>query len=355
MDAFFASIEQRDNENLRNKPIAIGRSIVTTCSYEARKYGIKSTMLISDAKKLCPKLIVVNSRTHYYFEEGHKIQGYIKKYFPKSTFISCDEGFIDISDVLYERFSKKHLNTNKEMKNEIICFILSFKKIIKEKFGLNLSAGVGETKVMAKMATEINKPNGMYVFDTIDEFIEYISNKKLSIFPGIGKKTIELLARLNIYTTNDLLDKSKNELIEILGVNRGNEIYDLIRGKSSYIYESFENRYEKTSIGKEKTYYQYAAGEIEILEDIKEISDILHNKILKYKLYPKTLVVKIKYTNFKTITKSKTYDNPLDENINIYSLALEILNEIDKIDDIRLVGLTMTNFNKDKMDYLKLF
>lgn len=355
MDAFFASIEQRDNVNLKNKAVAIGKSIVTTCSYEARKYGVRSTMPVSEAKRLCPDLIVINPRTNYYFEQGYKIQEYIRKYFVNCSFISCDEGFIDISNVIQERCNKKKIYSDDEIRKEIFNFILAFKRKINQKFALSLSTGVGITKVMAKMATEINKPNGIYIFYTPDEFIDYVSDKKINIFPGIGKKTIELLNRLNIYTTNDLFDKSKNELVEMLGTNRGNEIYDLIRAKSSYIYESLENRNERISIGKEKTYYQYATGEMEILEDLKNISEILQKRIGKYKVYPKTLILKIKYTNFKTITKSKTYDSPLDEKNNIYALALEILNEIETIEDVQLVGLTMTNFNKAKMHYLKLF
>lgn len=352
MDAFFASIEQRDNPNLRNMPIAIGNTIVTTCSYEARKYGVRSAMPTSEAKMLCPKLKIVNSRVHYYFLQGYKIQQFIKKYFPKAKFVSCDEGFIDISSYIYYKMKKSN---NLSHEDVIYSFAMNFKKVIYNKFKLTSSVGIGNNRVMAKIASEINKPNGIYIFYNKEQFMDYIIDKNLKVFPGIGKKTIEILNTLNIYTTRQLLDISKTDLISILGDNRGRGIYDLIRCKSSYMYDEEDIRNKKTSIGKEKTYYQYATGDNDILADIKEIADYLSEIIKKDKIYPKTLIVKIRYVNFKTITKSKTYDSPLNEESDICKLAYDILNVIENHNDIRLVGLTMSNFHKSKIDTLKLF
>ena len=167
MDAFFAAIEQRDNKELRGKPIAIGHGVVTTASYEARKYGVKSAMPTVQAKRLCPNLIVVSLRKGVYFEEGRRIQGLIKNVLKKSEFTSVDEGYIDITEFI------RNKNMKLDKRDEILKikrFIKKFKKFIYDNSKLTCSVGIGFSKISAKIASDIDKPNGHFIFRNREQY-----------------------------------------------------------------------------------------------------------------------------------------------------------------------------------------
>ena len=183
MDAFFAAIEQRDNKELRGKPIAIGHGVVTTASYEARKFGIRSAMPMSNARKLCPHLKVVYPRKNVYFAEGKKIQDLIRKIIKIYEFTSVDEGYLDITQFI---FAENQTEIKKISK--IKRFIKKFKQYIYDNSKLTCSVGIGFSKISAKIASDINKPNGYFIFKNREHFLEYIYDKSLAIIPGIGKK-----------------------------------------------------------------------------------------------------------------------------------------------------------------------
>jgi len=207
MDAFFASIEQRDNPELRGIAIAVGHGVVTTASYEARKFGVKSAMPAITAKRLCPHLKFVPVRKGYYSTVGKQIQGLIKKFTSKYEFTSIDEGYIDITEFI------KNNNTER--------FIKKFKEYIFKNTQLTCSVGIGFSKISAKIASDINKPDGYFIFQDKEQFQEYIWDKNLSIIPGIGKKTREMLALFKVLTVSELYKIEKKELTAKFGVNRG--------------------------------------------------------------------------------------------------------------------------------------
>ncbi len=352
MDSFYASIEQRDNPLLKNKPIVIGKSIVTTASYEARKYGIMSTMTTTAALKKCNDLIVVKPRVDYYTSIGYMIREYITRFFLITDYISSDEGFIDISDVLEKRYKKYCIKTEEEKRKEIYKFAKLFKEKLENKFNLPLSVGIGETKTIAKMATEVNKPNGIYVFYNQEDFINYVIDKKIGIFCGIGKKTVSVLMNLGIKTTRDLLKKDKEYLKKVLGVNRGYEVFNIVRGNYN---DKIINREHNKSIAKERTYFKYLSNIDEILKQLKEFSIYLSNELKLENKYIQTITVKIKYSDFSIITKSKTFDEKINTAEEIFEKSKNIIYSIEKKEDIRLLGLTVSKFSNKEYEYLSIF
>lgn len=204
MDAFYASIEINRNPKLKNKPIVVGENIVTTASYEARKYGIHSAMKVSDAKLLCPKLIVIPVDKTEYIRISNEIHNLIFKITNKVEFIATDEGYIDLTDVI-----------NPENKKS---FAIKFKQRIKELTNLTCSVGISFNKLSAKIASDINKPFGFFIFENEKEFIKYISDKKIRIIPGVGKKFFEILKHDKIFYIKDVFKYSLDYLVKKYGI-----------------------------------------------------------------------------------------------------------------------------------------
>ena len=185
MDAFFASVEQHINPSLKGKPIAVGHGVLTTCSYEARAFGVKSAMPATTAKKLCPDLIILPVNIELYHKIGKDIQSLILAFTDNCEFVSVDEGYIDITEYI--------------TKHSIETFILRFKRYIFENTGLTCSVGIGFNRLSAKIASDINKPNGFFIFSDQQHFLDYISEKNVSVIPSIGKRTIELLNQDKVF------------------------------------------------------------------------------------------------------------------------------------------------------------
>ncbi len=352
MDSFYASIEKRDNPLLKDKAIVVGKSIVTTASYEARKYGINSTMNIVVAKEKCNELVIIEPRVDYYSTIGHMIREYISRFFLITDYISSDEGFIDITSILEKRYENRKIYTDDEKKKEILNFANLFKEKISKKFNLPLSVGIGETKLISKMATDFNKPNGVFLFYNQDEFINYVIDKKIGIFHGIGKKTSSHLMSLGIITTRDLLKKDKQYLKKVLGSNRGIEVYNIIRG--NYNYENNIREHNK-SIAKEKTYFNLLNTIQEILDELREFSKYLADELREENKYIQTITLKIKYSDFSIITKSKTFDEKINLENEIYDRSKKMFYSIKQKSEIRLLGLTVSKFSNKSCEYLKIF
>ena len=343
MDAFFAAIEQRDNKELRGKPIAVGHGVVTTASYEARKFGIKSAMSTVQAKRLCPSLIVVSLRKDIYFKEGEKIQKLIKKIVKKYEFTSVDEGYIDITEFI---ISKKSNFNKKDETLKIQRFIKRFKKYIYDHVQLTCSIGIGFSKISAKIASDINKPNGYFIFRDREHFLEYIYNKNLRIIPGIGKKTREVLKLFNITSVFQLYEIEKNELIRKFGTSKGEYLYNTVRGlhfteinmdrkRQSYAHEITFNREE---------------NDISIIYDeLKKQSKKLSHKLIEKNEFAKTVTIKIRYSNFVTHTRSRTLKNATNNENTIYEATLENLNFFEKKDEIRLIGVQLSSILKSNI------
>lgn len=348
MDAFFASIEQRDNPKLRGKAIAVGRGVVTTASYEARKFGIRSAMPMSNARKLCPHLKVVYPRKNVYFAEGKKIQDLIKKIIKIYEFTSVDEGYLDITQFI---FAENQTEIKKFSK--IKRFIKKFKEYIYKNLNLTCSVGIGFSKVSAKIASDANKPNGFFIFKNKKHFINYIYDKNLEIIPGIGKKTREIL-KISFEATkvSQLYEISKETLIKKFGASRGEYIYNIIRGKH---FSKINVARQRKSYGYEITFSQNVDEIYELQEAMRAQVKKISQKLKEQKEFIKTVTVKIKYSDFTGHTRSKTFNNATNDEEVIYKISLENFNYFIKKDEVRLIGIYVSNIFKRRFIQLRLF
>lgn len=349
MDAFFAAVEQRDNKELKGKPIAIGHGVVTTASYEARKYGVKSAMPTVQAKRLCPNLIVVNIRKGVYFEEGRRIQKLIAKVIKKCEFTSVDEGYLDITEFICKNNTK--LN-KKEKFSKIERFIKKFKKYIFDNSQLTCSVGIGFSKISAKIASDINKPNGHFIFKNRNHFLNYIHNKDLGIVPGIGRKTRENLALFNITKVFQLYEIEKNELIRRFGISKGEYLYNSVRGLH---FSDINTDRKRQSYGHEITFHQEENDILTLHAELKKQIKNLCEKLITKNEFAKTVTIKIRYSNFATHTRSKTLKSATNDINEIYGAALENLEFFEKKNEVRLIGVQLSSIMKSNVVQLSFY
>ena len=337
MDAFFASVEQHVNPSLKGKPIAVGHGVLTTCSYEARAFGVKSAMPATTAKKLCPDLIILPVNIELYHKIGKDIQSLILAFTENCEFVSVDEGYVDITEYIH--------------KHSIETFVSRFKRYIFENTGLTCSVGIGFNRLSAKIASDINKPNGFFIFSDQQHFLDYISEKNISVIPSIGKRTIELLNLFNITKVGQLFKLEKDELISKFGINRGEHLYNLVRSVGS---SAISKDRKRQSIGHETTFNITINDTNQLKEELKTLSMRLSKKLKSQNLFIKTISLKIRYSNFSTHTKSKTLSFATNSFDLIYAEVLYIFNSLNDKQNVRLIGVHLSSFAKKSFVQLKL-
>lgn len=339
MDSFFASVEIRDNKRYLGKPLVVGEGVVTTASYEARKYGIHSAMSTFQAKKLCPNLIVVPVNKEKYTQISNKIKELVLKITEKAEFIALDEGYLDVTDVI-KRFSSYEV------------FARKFRERIFHHTRLTCSVGIGFNKLSAKLASNINKPNGQFIFNSQLYFVEYLKDKDVKIIQGVGKKLRELLNRDGIEKVSDIYGYTLYELVHRYGKSRGELLYLSARGID---YSEIEYKKATHSIGNENT-YRYP---LESFESIKtELSDIFNHsyeRLRKKEFITRTVVLKIKFSDNSSITRSKTMYIPTDDRDILYENLELLLEEIEVVTSIRLLGVSFGNLIKKSIRQLSFF
>ena len=335
MDAFFASIEQQDNPEYRGKPVIVGglsgRGVVSTCSYEARKYGIHSAMPMYMAKKLCPQGIFLPVRRKRYEEVSEQIFKILYDITPFVEPVSIDEAYLDVT----------HVDKNPE------DIALEIKKRVKDATGLTVSVGISYNKFLAKLASDWNKPDGLMVIteDMVPEILKPLPVTKVH---GIGEKSAEKLRSIGIETVEDLLKLPQENLIELFG-KTGVEIYNRIRGIDERPVETMR---EIKSIGKEKTLEKDTKNKELLIQHLKEFSEIISEELIKERLYCRTVTVKIKTADFAVHTKSKTVDKYIRFSEDIYEVAKGILEEWKLEQYVRLIGLSVSNLSPVKYEQL---
>ena len=329
MDAFFASVEQKDNPGLRNKPIAVGgggdRGVVAAASYEARKFGVRSAMSSKIAKRRCPKLIFVKGRHDRYKEVSNQVMEIFYEFTDLVEPLSIDEAYLDVTR------NKKNLPSATLIAKKI-------KARIWEKTGLTASAGISVNKFLAKIASDIDKPNGLYVIPPkkVDEFISELSIDK---FYGVGKVTADKMHKVGIFKGKDLKKRDLPELTRLFGKN-GVYYYEIARGIDNRPVNP--NRIRK-SVGTEHTYETDLLDITEIKKDILRTAESLIRRITKSNFKGRTLTLKLKYSNFEQETRSKTIPNVFNRLDQIVGIAEELLEQDKLKNSIRLIGLTVSN------------
>ena len=334
MDAFYASVEQLDNPELKGKPIAVGgsevRGVVSAASYEARKFGVKSAMSGVQAARLCPQLIFVRPRFDRYKEISKQIRAVFLEYTDLVEPLSLDEAYLDVTE-------------NKKGNPSATLIAKEIRQKIFEKTGLTASAGISVNKFVAKIASDYNKPNGQKTVnpDEVEAFIEVLDVKK---FYGIGKVTAEKMYQLGIYTGLDLKNKTLEYLEQHFG-NSGQAFYNLSRGIS---YSQVKPNRQMKSIGAERTFNENLSSEIYMEERLENIASEIERRIKKYKISGKTITLKIKYSDFTQQTRSKTLPYFIADKSLIMETAKELLYQERLKDSVRLLGISLNNLNTNQ-------
>ena len=330
MDAFFASVEQLDNPELRGKPVAVGgsgeRSVVAAASYEARKFGVRSAMPSVIAKRLCPNLIFVKHNFARYTEVSAAIHEIFREYTDLIEPLSIDEAFLDVTE------DKKSIGSATLIAKKI-------RKEIKSRTGLTASAGVSVNKFLAKIASDINKPDGLFLIkpEDAEKFIEGLSVEK---FYGIGKVTAQKMHKLGIHTGADLKNWDLVSLVRNFG-KAGVFFYDIVRGIDD---RPVEPDQERKSVGTELTYEKDLITRFEIIAELYRLEKELMERLEHSETTGRTITMKVKFSDFRQITRSKTLQNYIRDFETLHKEVSEIRKSL-KLEGsrIRLLGLSISN------------
>lgn len=338
MDAFFASVEQRDNPDLRGKPVIVGgvseRGVVSTCSYEARKFGVHSAMPIFMAREKCPNGIFISGRYGKYTKVSQEIFKIFNELTPLVEPVSIDEGFLDLS----EGKIKDGIEAARYIKNKVY-----------RETGLTLSIGISYNKFLAKLASDWNKPNGIKEISK-EMLPDILFPLPISKIHGLGKVSAAKLNNIGIYYIKDLYNMPKEFYIECFGKN-GLDIYDRIRGIDN---RKVEIIHERKSVGKERTLKFDTRNKEELSEYIKEFSFEIEEILSRKNIMGKTITLKFKTKDFENHTRSKTLNNYIGTQREIFNAAQELLeNEEFKI-EVRLIGISISSFKEMEVQQISL-
>lgn len=331
MDAFYASVEQLDNPELKGKPIAVGggekRGVVSAASYEARKFGVRSAMSGFLAVKKCPDLIFVPPRYDRYKEISQGIRAIFYDYTDLVEPLSLDEAYLDVTQ-------------NKKGNPSASLIAQEIRQRIFDELGLTASAGISINKFIAKVASDYNKPNGQKTVkpEEVPEFLEALDIRK---FYGVGKVTAEKMYQLGVFTGKDLKSKSEEFLTANFGKS-GRFYHDVVRG--IHLSEVKPNRIAK-SVGAERTFSDNLTSEVFMLEKLERIAEELERRLNRYQISGKTITLKIKFSDFTTQTRSKTLQYFVADKNLVFETAKELLYQEKLKNSVRLLGISLANLN----------
>lgn len=343
MDAFFAAVEQNDNPAYRGKPVIVGgdphsRGVVSTCSYEARKYGVHSAMPLREALRRCPQGIFLPVRGRRYAEVSGEIMKILNQYTPLVEPLSLDEAFLDLSG------SERLFGPAEQIGREIVSRIRS-------ELGLSASVGLAPNKFLAKLASDLEKPGG-FVIITDDNMAEILEDLPIRRLWGVGSKTEAQLLEMGIRTIGMLRRVNPALLINKLGES-GRQLYHLSLGMDDRLVETIE---EPKSVGHEVT-FQNDTDDREFLAGVLLwLTEQVARKLRRYNLKGQVITVKIRDLNFNTLTKRVTLGETTDFEEEIFREALRLAEEIQwGAKKVRLVGVSVSGFNEGKSEQLGLF
>lgn len=335
MDAFYASVEQRDNPAYRGVPLVVGGSpqgrggVVAAASYEARKFGIRSAMPSKQAVQLCPHVIFVYPRFAVYKDVSNHIREIFSRYTDLIEPLSLDEAYLDVTE------DKQNIGSAIEIARRI-------KQAIKDELHLTASAGVSINKFVAKVASDLNKPDGLsFIAPTqIEEFMEKLPVEK---FFGVGRVTADKMKSMGLHTGADLKRLTEDELIQHFG-KTGRFFYKIVRGIDN---RPVEPDRETKSVGAEDTFaYDLTTAE-EMHAEIDKISAIVGERLQRHALLGRTITLKIKYHDFKIITRSLSLPHLLNDTATIAETAKQLLTLADmEGKKVRLLGVSVANFRE---------
>lgn len=333
MDAFYASVEQRDYPEYRGKPIAVGRSpegrggVVATCSYEARTFGVRSAMPSKKAQQLCHEIIFVRPRFDMYKTVSRQIREIFHRFTDVIEPLSLDEAYLDVTH------DKQSIGSAIEIAQQI-------KKAIHEELQLTASAGVSINKFVAKIASDMQKPDGLTFIgpSRVEAFVEALPIEK---FYGVGKVTAEKMRGLQIHTGADLKTWSEADLRGHFG-KAGRFYYQIVRGHDDRPVDAAQ---ETKSISAEDTFAEDLTAIEHMNAELEKIAPVVHKRLTEHQVKGRTITLKVKYSDFRIITRSKSFAEPADDVALILSTAKDLLLATEpEGSKIRLLGVTVSNF-----------
>ena len=336
MDAFYASVEQLDNPVLRGKPLAVGgneiRGVVSAASYEARKFGVRSAMSGVLAKQKCPHLIFVPPRFARYKEISAKIRAIFYDYTDLVEPLSLDEAYLDVTE-------------NKKGNPSASMIAQEIRQRIYDELELRASAGISINKFIAKVASDINKPNGQKTINP-EEVIPFLEELSVNKFYGVGKVTAAKMHNLGIFKGNDLKQKTIKELAQLFGKS-GMHYYNIVRGIHNSKVKP--NRVRK-SIAAERTFNKNISSEVFMLERLDKIAVELEKRMIKSNTKGKTITLKIKYSDFTQQTRSKTSNTFMQLKSEFFLVVKELLYQEKLPNSVRLLGISFSNLDTEKKE-----
>ncbi len=333
MDAFYASVEQLDDPELRGKPLAVGgggtRGVISAASYEARKFGVRSAMSGTLARKRCPELIFVRPRFDRYKEISDQIRKIFFEFTDLVEPLSLDEAYLDVTQ-------------NKKGNPSATLVAKAIREAIKERTGLNASAGISINKFVAKVASDVNKPNGQKTVPP-EEVIEFLEALDIKKFYGVGKVMKEKMYLHGIFTGKDLKTKSFEYLEKHFGKS-GVYFYDIVRGIQKSEVKPSRTR---KSLAAERTFNENISSEIFMMERLEEIAEEMERRLTKSKVAGKTITLKIKYSDFTLQTRSKTLPLYISSKALLLENVKDLLYQSTMKDSVRLLGISLSNLNNE--------
>lgn len=336
MDAFYASVEVRENPSLKGKPVIIarhpkdngGRGVVATASYEARKFGVHSAMSAQKAFELCPNGIFVPANFSLYREISSYIRGIFARYTDLIQPLSLDEAYLDVTE-------------NKQNKKSATLIAHEIQKQIYEETQLTCSAGVSYNKFLAKLASDFKKPSGITVVPPEDAQ-EFLFDLPIEDFYGVGKKSVEGMHEWGIYKGKDLYEKSEFELVQRFG-KFGHSLYRKVRGIDN---SPVKVERDRKSVGKESTFQEDLKTEEEVTQALRLLANKVYESLKRNQKHGKTVVLKIRYGDFDTQTRRRTFPNYVSHPEELFAIAMGIWEEEGDLSrGVRLLGVTVTTLD----------
>ncbi len=329
MDAFYASVEQRDNPQLRGKPVAVGgmtRGVVAAASYEARKFGVRSAMPSMTAVRQCPELIFVKPRFEVYKEVSRQIREIFGRYTDLVEPLSLDEAYLDVTQ------NFKGMALASEIAAEIRAAIFA-------ETGLTASAGISYNKFLAKVASDFRKPNGQTVIPP-EKGLAFIAALPIGKFFGVGPVTADKMRRLGIETGEDLRNQTEAFLTRHFGKS-GPYYYQVARG---VCHRTVKPNRERKSAGSETTFFEDLVTSEAVEGGVRDVVEHVWPRLEKARAFGRTVTLKIKYADFRQITRSKSYAAPVADRDLLEATSLELARGIFPLEKgVRLLGVTLSN------------
>ncbi|NQN54271.1 DNA polymerase IV [Streptococcus suis] len=335
MDAFFAAIEVRDNPDLKGKPVIIGadprlsggRGVVSTCNYEARAFGVHSAMSSKEAYERCPQAIFISGNYEKYQEVGRQVREIFHRYTDLVEPMSIDEAYLDVTE--------NKLGIGSAVK---IAKLIQYD--IWNELHLTASAGVSYNKFLAKIASDMEKPHGLTLI-LPEDAVEVLASLPVDKFHGVGKKTVERLHEMGVFTGKDLLDVPEMTLIDTFG-RFGYDLYRKARGISNSPVKP--NRVRK-SIGKERTYRKLLYRDEDVMKELVSLCQRVEASLVRNEKKGRTIVLKVRYGDFSTLTKRHSLEDATNQVDVIEREVRQLFEEVGQAEKgIRLLGVTVTNF-----------